>query len=175
MPFDVVVVARLHDLVPLAEHDRAVFFLALFPVGRVERLLQMPVQLERAQLALARGRDDLNVVLGGDAVAFGQPVAAERNDAVARRAAAEVRRKKKSLSFTSSTGSSPALMRCALVMMRLSCACRKIFSSRATPKRPLSIISASTLPAPTGGSWSASPDEDEIGLGLERVEQRGEQ
>ena len=63
-PFDVVIVARLHDLVSFTEDDCAVFFLALPRVRRVERSLQEPVQLERTQLSLPRGGDDLNVVLG---------------------------------------------------------------------------------------------------------------
>ena len=43
------------------------------------------------------------------------------------------------------------------MMIRLVWACRKIRVSRTTGKRSESIMSRSTFPAPTLGSWSMSP------------------
>ncbi len=43
------------------------------------------------------------------------------------------------------------------MMMRLVCACRKIRVRRTTGNTPQAIMSRSTFPAPTAGSWSVSP------------------
>ena len=67
------------------------------------------------------------------------------------------RRKKKSRSVALSTGSSPWLMACAFMTMRLLCACRKISVSRTVITMPLRIRSENRFPAPTAGSWSGSP------------------
>ena len=68
-----------------------------------------------------------------------------------------LRMKKKSVPSSFSTGSSPWLMRCAFMMIALSCACRNTCCKRTTFSRSLRIMSFSTLPAPTEGSWSTSP------------------
>ena len=68
-----------------------------------------------------------------------------------------LRIKRKSwLRFARSTGS-PALILCALTTMSLWAAWRKMWVSFTTLKLPDSIISRSTFPGPTLGSWSTSP------------------
>ena len=64
---------------------------------------------------------------------------------------------KKSLSFPPCSGNSPLFMRCELVTMRLSSACLNISLSLVVCILSLAIMSRRTLPAPTDGSWSASP------------------
>ena len=66
-------------------------------------------------------------------------------------------RKKKSLSVLLRTGISPLTILCALVTIRLCCACLKISLSLTTGIIPLSIRSPRTFPGPTDGSWSESP------------------
>src|SRR4051812_24127215 len=55
------------------------------------------------------------------------------------------------------SGIRPALIRWALVMIRLSAACRNTSVSRTTGTMPEPMMSASTCPGPTEGSWSTSP------------------
>ena len=76
----------------------------------------------------------------------------------AARSGSSAARKKKSVPFAFvRSGYSPRSIRWALVMIRLAAAWRKIFVSVITGKAPLLMISRSTFPAPTEGSWSASP------------------
>jgi hypothetical protein len=60
-------------------------------------------------------------------------------------------------SASSISGICPRRIRCALVMMWLPAACLNTSVSRTTGTTPLSIKSPSTVPGPTGGSWSTSP------------------
>ena len=55
------------------------------------------------------------------------------------------------------SGIRPWLMRWALAMIWLSAAWRKISVSRTTGTAPEPMMSASTWPGPTDGSWSTSP------------------
>ena len=55
------------------------------------------------------------------------------------------------------SGIRPWLMRWALVMIRLCAACRNTSVSRTTGTAPDAMMSASTWPGPTDGSWSMSP------------------
>ena len=66
-------------------------------------------------------------------------------------------RKKKSMLLLSSTTGSPRLILWALTIISLSPACRNIFVSFTTGKQPDEIMSFSTLPGPTLGSWFTSP------------------
>ena len=67
------------------------------------------------------------------------------------------RMKKKSVPVSFSTGSCPSLILWAFMMIALSCACRNTCCRRTVFSRPLRIMSFSTLPGPTDGSWSTSP------------------
>jgi len=64
---------------------------------------------------------------------------------------------KKSLLYLLSVTGSPLLILCAFMMISLSAACLKIFSSFTTSKQPEWIISFNTFPGPTLGNWSTSP------------------
>ena len=66
-------------------------------------------------------------------------------------------RKKKSRLLLSRTTCSPLLILCAFTTISLSDACRKIFLSSTTGNAMLLIMSRSTFPGPTLGSWFSSP------------------
>jgi hypothetical protein len=55
------------------------------------------------------------------------------------------------------SGREPALIRCALLIMRLWAACRKTSVNRTTGTAADVMMSAKTCPGPTEGSWSMSP------------------
>ena len=66
-------------------------------------------------------------------------------------------KKKKSILLLSRTTGSPRLILCAFTIMSLSPACLNIFVSFTTEKHSEEMISFSTLPGPTLGSWFTSP------------------
>ena len=76
LPHGVIVVAGLHDPVPLPEHQIAPLLLMFPGGGRVQRRLQGPVQIHRAAHPLAGGGQHLDL-LRRDAHFAGQPVAAQ--------------------------------------------------------------------------------------------------
>ena len=59
----------------------------------------------------------------------------------------------------------PCLISRALVAMRLPALWRNTWSSLTTGTTPLLMISLSTAPGPTEGSWSASPIKTSLALG----------
>ena len=61
-PLDIIVVARLHDLVARAEHCRADGSLGLRGIRRIERSLHDAVDVVRAALTHSRRADDLDIV-----------------------------------------------------------------------------------------------------------------
>ena len=66
----------------------------------------------------------------------------------------------------SKTGISPWLIRWAFSTMLLSRAWRKMASSRTVATAPESMMSRSTFPGPTEGSWSTSPTSTRWDSGL---------
>ena len=62
LPEDVVIVPYLHDPVSLAENSVAEQLLLLLGRAWVQHLLELLVEVHRAHLALARGREHLNVL-----------------------------------------------------------------------------------------------------------------
>ena len=84
-----------------------------------------------------------------------------------------IRRSRKSLSARAAAfRHQPWLIRCALMMMRLSAACRNTSVSRTTGTAPEPMMSASTWPGPTDGSWSTSPTRINAAWSRHRLQQR---
>ena len=76
LPQNIVVVARLHHAVALAEHEVAEALFAPTHTRGIQRRLQGTVERRRAGVALARRREHLNA-LGGNVHLFGQPRSAQ--------------------------------------------------------------------------------------------------
>ena len=76
LPQNIVVVARLHHAVALAEHEVAEALFAPTHTRGIQRRLQGAVERRRAGVALARRREHLNA-LGGNVHLFGQPRSAQ--------------------------------------------------------------------------------------------------
>ena len=115
LPLELIVVARLHHLVALAEGGIAAHALVFAGSGGVEFRLQKLVEHPYAAFALLGRAEHLHLPDGIEVQEARQAGGAERDDALRRVGRGRRRaQRKKSLPFALSRGASPRLMRWAL-------------------------------------------------------------